>query len=249
MIGLYLYLKRVDEAHAVERSVQLVKERFYSNMSHEIRTPLNAIYGLSEVIRETSGESFTRESAETISKSAFSLSEMLTDALLLSEDAVQNGPPACELFDANELLDEVLAPLLPVAEEKYIHLRCEPLPAEEATVFTNKQHLRQIIWNLALNAVKFTENGVVSLRLYYEEGALCFRCADTGIGIEEGFQKHLFEAFTQEDDSSKRQYEGAGLGLAIVKRSVDALGGKISLRSEKGKGATFWIKLPLRSST
>jgi two-component system sensor histidine kinase ChiS len=248
LVGLCFYFKRVNEAREMEQSVQLAKERFYSNMSHEIRTPLNAIFGLSEMIAETTEEAFTRESAETISKSSHALTELISDVLFLSEDSLERGRSSRDTFDANDLLREVLAPIRPEVERKNLHLRIEELPAGEAEICTSKQHLRQILWNLALNAVKFTEKGTVTFRLYRKEDTLFFQCTDTGIGIDEQFQPELFKAFTQEDSSMTRRFGGAGLGLAIVKRSIDTLHGEVCFESLKGEGTTFWVKVPLGDS-
>ncbi|PXA03021.1 hypothetical protein DDZ13_13955 [Coraliomargarita sinensis] len=248
LISLCLYLKRANEAREIEQSVQLVKERFYSNMSHEIRTPLNAILGLSELVGETTEESFTKESVSTISKSAHALTELISDVLFLSEDAINQGPPPSESFNANDLLDEVIAPMVPEIEKKKLKLRVEKIPGEDAEIYSSKQYLRQILWHLVLNAVKFTNEGTITFRLYRKNHELCFQCTDTGVGIDEAFQSQLFETFTQEDTSPSRHFEGAGVGLAIVKRSVQILNGTIAFESEKSVGTTFWVKVPLAES-
>lgn len=244
-MSICLYLRRIAENQEVERSVQRVKERFYMNMSHEIRTPLNAIYGMSELIKDSSEEAETQANADMICQSAYALTELITDVLFLSEDAVSTDKPPCVVFNANQMLDDIMATLLPEMHKRNLDYTLIKLPQDRSDVCTSKQHFRQILWNLSLNAVKFTQVGSITLELSLESGSLSFRCTDTGIGIEESFKDRMFEAFTQEDDSDTRLYEGAGLGLTIVKRSVHLLNGSIRFESTKEIGTTFWVEIPL----
>jgi len=239
-----LHVRRIEQARASEAVARRMKERFFANMSHEIRTPLNGICGVAELIEETAEDESTRESALIIRESAYSLTELLSDVLALTEMETRHGAPSVEAVDLEALLKEVTAPLKPELERKGLEFDCSEVPESLREIETDPVLLRQILFQLLGNAVKFTRQGRVGLEIESAEGGLVARVVDTGIGIGESYLGHIFEAFSQEDESLTRDFYGAGVGLSIVKRAVERLNGRISVKSRKGEGSSFEVILP-----
>lgn len=239
----YLHSLKEKRIHEAEHAAIRTKERFYANMSHELRTPLNGICGLSEIIENSAPDPEVRGFAKVILRSAETLTRLLDDVLKLSRnetDAVEYTSFALEPF-----LSELLPPLEYEAQSKGVKLILEPLPKECAQIRSNSSMLRQILWNLLSNAVKFTESGSVTLKVdAHADGTLTYRITDTGIGIAADKLEAVFRDFVQEDDSDTRHFGGAGLGLAVVQRFVTRLDGSVTVKSEKGHGSEFTVKLP-----
>ncbi len=223
------------------------KSRFLANVSHEIRTPLNALIGYSEMLSDDKASEDQQATAvKAINNSGRHLLSIVNDVLDVSK--IEADKLELEHIDINlsELLNEVKSSMQGLAAEKGIRFelyRHYPLPAE---FNSDPTRLRQILFNLCNNALKFTDSGEVGLSVFLNQFGrqLQFDIRDTGLGMTQDQQQKLFSAFSQADQSTSRKYGGTGLGLYICKELVELLGGHISVSSEQGVGSTFSVFIP-----
>jgi two-component system sensor histidine kinase RpfC len=252
MIAVPLYsaslLKQVHASIQRERKASLAKSNFLANMSHELRTPLNGVIGVADLLAETRLDKEQKEFAQIIRGSATTLLELIDNVLDISRIEAGRISVSAEDFDLHRLVNGTVALLERQAQGKGLVLAAHIAPQTPFHLHGDARHLRQILINLIGNAIKFTEHGRVDVYVrpvgQGQPQRLRFEVVDTGIGIAEAAQQHIFNSFTQADPSVTRRFGGTGLGTTIAKQLVETLGGEIGLNSRVDEGTTFWFELP-----
>ncbi|MEE8536004.1 MAG: response regulator [Kiloniellales bacterium] len=231
------------------------KSQFLANMSHELRTPLNAIIGYSELLLEEAedlGQDDLVSDLKKIQGAGKHLLALINDVLDLSKIEAGKIELYIETFEVGQMIGEVATTIEPLAKKNGNKLAID-CPGDIGRMRSDLTKVRQMLLNLLSNACKFTEAGTVSLQARREDdsgdGFVILTVVDEGIGMTPEQVDKVFEAFTQADTSTTRNYGGTGLGLAITKEFCQMLGGEVTCASEPGKGSTFTIRLPIESAS
>jgi PAS domain S-box-containing protein len=254
-VNIDIHERKINEA-ALQAATLLAeaasraKSEFLANMSHEIRTPLNAILGFSALIQESILNTQQRDFVDSIHTAGKTLLSLLNDLLDFSKIESGSLELECAEFDLRHICEEVLLVLTPKAYEKNLELACVVLPEIPERFLGDGIRLKQVILNMVNNAIKFTVQGSIVIRVHQQainqnQAIIRLEVQDTGVGISEKVRNELFNPFTQADNSTTRKFGGTGLGLSICKRLIEAMGGQIGVESREGGGAMFWFEVPL----
>ncbi len=248
MVFIMYYAKNnyISEKEKAIRSDKL-KSAFLANMSHEIRTPMNAILGFTNLMDKDIDENKKKQYREIINKNGRYLLKLIEDIIDISKIEADYLEIKKENFIINELLEDVFA-VMKQEKEKFqkgkVELKCSKLTTE-IIIYTDRTRLRQILLNLVMNAIKFTDEGKIEFGCNKFEQGIEFYVSDTGAGISNELKEKVFDRFVKSDDSDNFKYRGTGLGLSISKYLVEKLGGQLQLSSQLGKGSEFKFILPL----
>ncbi|MEI7609900.1 MAG: ATP-binding protein, partial [Rhodospirillaceae bacterium] len=259
----YLHLRQRSFDDQVERSTRALvqarhqaeaasraKSAFLAMMSHEVRTPITSVLGMAELLRGTDLTDEQSGYLDALASSTRSLLTILNDVLDISKIEADKITLELDEFPLHAAVRDVTALSLGIAQAKGLALDCTIADDVPAAVVGDSSRLKQVLYNLVGNAIKFTEAGSVGLRLSVDGRngdtvVLRAEVSDTGIGIAPEETERLFKPFSQVDLSTTRRFGGTGLGLAITKRLVELMGGEIGVESEAGRGSRFWFTLPV----
>ena len=242
--------KRAREETKKVEELNKAQNRFFSNMSHEIRTPINSILGLNEIIlRQENASDEIKNDARNIQGAGKMLLSLINDILDMSKIEAGKMDIVPVNYSLKDLISEIVNMIWLRAQQKNLHLNLEVDPTIPGELFGDEVRIKQILVNLLNNAVKYTQEGSVTLRIEKGEGTvteevlLLFSVIDTGMGIKQDVIPYLFDAFARMDEEKNAKIEGTGLGLSIVKQLVELMDGKITVNSTYTEGSTFMVSL------
>ncbi|MCA1784676.1 MAG: response regulator, partial [Desulfobacteraceae bacterium] len=242
-------IEQIEAARKEAEKANKAKSEFLAVISHEIRNPMNGIVGTCDLVMADKLSRQQKEYLEIIKSSAFSLLGLINDILDFSKIEAGKLEFQAVAFDVREVVEEVSDIFLELMSKKNLELIVDIDPDVPVRLVSDPMRLRQVLINLTSNALKFTHQGeiiirVETTRLEHDYAELVFRVTDTGIGIGPEHFDHLFDSFTQVNDAVTKEYGGTGLGLAICRQIVEMMNGAIWVESTKGKGSTFHCKIP-----
>ena len=242
--------KRILRSQNQEIKANKAKSSFLANMSHEIRTPLNGIIGMTEILSASTLTAIQKDYLATINASSQTLLMLINDVLDLSKIESGNIEVNVHSCKIKEVIFDTAALIAPKAQQKGVNIKIIMSDDFPTYVKADEQKIRQVLMNLASNAIKFTEAGSISFELSLKEetettNRYLFSVKDTGLGIDESKHSQVFEEFKQEDDDTSKNYGGTGLGLAISSKMIKMMGGEIKIKSSKGVGSEFYFSIEL----
>jgi signal transduction histidine kinase/ActR/RegA family two-component response regulator len=246
LVGCAVVYYRMRQARREALAATEMQARFLANMSHEMRTPLNGVLGMANLLATTELQPMQRDYLQAVTSSGEVLLTLINDCLDLAK--IESGKLELEAIalDVEMLLEEVTQLLAPKAQAKGLEIGCFIDPLIGTNLVGDPTRLKQVLYNLAGNAVKFTAQGEVWLEARLVSGQrVRFTVTDTGVGISDQARTKLFERFTQADSSTTRQFGGTGLGLAISRELVQRMHGEIGFDSRPEGGSRFWFDLPI----
>lgn len=236
-------LAELVEAKEKAEEMNRLKSIFFANMSHELRTPMIGIMGNAELLEAETADEQHKKMLKTIYKSATRLNETLNSILDITKIEIEGVQKQLKSLDVNTLVEETLELYAAAAKDKGNTIIFEKTE-DSLIIVSDDQLLTKILYNLMSNAIKYTINGLITIRTKYKNGNAFIEVEDTGIGIAEKDINLIFEPFRQTSEGYSRKYEGTGLGLTITKRFAEILGGNIRVKSILGKGSTFTVEIP-----